>query len=63
MAGIWRVGTASVVLATVWTMAGRVAEAQLAPLPLTVAIHDSRVRRLPRRCRRLRLPARIRPLR
>jgi hypothetical protein len=28
------------VLATVWTMAGRVAEAQLAPLPLPVAIHD-----------------------
>ena len=28
------------VLATVWTMAGRVAEAQLAPLPLAVAIHD-----------------------
>ena len=29
------------VLATVWTMAGRVAEAKLAPLPLAVAIHDS----------------------
>jgi hypothetical protein len=28
------------VLATVWTMAGRVAEAQLAPLPLPVAIYD-----------------------
>jgi hypothetical protein len=41
MAGAYRLGTTSMVLATVWTMAGRVAEAQLAPLPLTVAIHDS----------------------
>ena len=41
MAGAYRFGTTSMVLATVWTMAGRVAEAQLAPLPLTVAIHDS----------------------
>lgn len=40
MAGTWRLGTASMVLATPWTMAGRLAEAQLAPLPLTVAIHD-----------------------
>jgi hypothetical protein len=28
------------VLATAWTLAGRVAEAQVAPLPLSVAIHD-----------------------
>ena len=28
------------VLATGWTLAGRVAEAQVAPLPLSVAIHD-----------------------
>jgi hypothetical protein len=41
MAGAYRLGTTSMVLATVWTMAGRVAEAQPAPLPLTVAIHDS----------------------
>jgi hypothetical protein len=40
MAGTWRLGTASMVLATAWTMAGRVAEAQLAPVPLTVAIHN-----------------------
>ena len=40
MAGTWRLGTARMVLATVWTMAGRVAEAQVAPLPLPVAIHD-----------------------
>ena len=40
MAGSWRLGTASMVLATAWTMAGRVAEAQLAPLPLNVAIYD-----------------------
>jgi hypothetical protein len=39
MAGTWRLGTASMVLAT-WPMAGRVAEAQLAPRPLSVAIHD-----------------------
>jgi hypothetical protein len=41
MADTWRIGTASMVLATVLTMAGRVAEAQLAPLPVTVAIYDS----------------------
>jgi hypothetical protein len=41
MAGAYRLGTTSMILATVWTMAGRVAEAQLAPPPLTVAIHDS----------------------
>ena len=41
MADTWRIGTAGIVLATVGTMAGRVAEAQLATLPLTVAIHDS----------------------
>ena len=41
MASAGRLGTASIVLATVWTMTGRVAEAQVAPLPLTVAIHDS----------------------
>ena len=40
MAGTWRLGTSSMVLATVWTMAGRVAEAQVAPLPLSVAIHN-----------------------
>jgi hypothetical protein len=40
MATTWRLGTSSMVLATAWTMAGRVAEAQVAPLPLTVAIHD-----------------------
>ena len=40
MAGTWRLGTASMVLATVWTMAGRVAEAQLAPLTLPLAVHD-----------------------
>ena len=40
MAATRRLGTASMVLATAWTMAGRVAEAQVAPLPLTVAIHD-----------------------
>ena len=40
MAGTWRLGTASMVLATAWTLAGRVAEAQVAPLPLSVAIHD-----------------------
>lgn len=40
MAGTWRISTASMVLATWWTMAGRVAEAQLGPLPLTVAIYD-----------------------
>ena len=40
MAGTWRMGTASMVLATIWTMAGRVGEAQLAPLPLTVAVYD-----------------------
>lgn len=45
MAGAYRLGTTSMVLATVWTTAGRVAEAQLAPLPLTVAIHDSTWRR------------------
>jgi hypothetical protein len=28
------------VLATAWTLAGRVAEAQVAPLPLSVEIHD-----------------------
>jgi len=33
MAATWRLGTASRVLATAWTMAGRVAEAQLALLP------------------------------
>jgi len=38
MAATWRLGTASMVLST--AMAGRVAEAQLAPLPLSVAIHD-----------------------
>src|SRR4029453_5003077 len=41
MADTRRIVTASIVLATVWTMAGRVAEAQLPPLPLTVAIYDS----------------------
>ena len=41
MADTWRIGTAGIVLATVGTMAGRVAEAQLATLPLTVAIYDS----------------------
>jgi hypothetical protein len=41
MAVTWRRGTASMVLATVWTIAGRAAEAQLTPLPLPVAIHDS----------------------
>ena len=41
MADTWRIGTVSIVLATVGTMAGRVAEAQLATLPLTVAIYDS----------------------
>jgi hypothetical protein len=41
MADTWRIGTASMVLATVLTIAGRVAEAQLAPVPLTVAIYDS----------------------
>ena len=40
MAGTWRLGTARMVLATAWTLAGRVAEAQVAPLPLSVAIHD-----------------------
>jgi hypothetical protein len=40
MEGTWRLGTGSMVLATVWTMAGRVAEAQVAPVPLSVAIHD-----------------------
>ena len=40
MAATWRLGTASMVLATAWTMAGRVAEAQWVPLPLTVAIHN-----------------------
>jgi hypothetical protein len=40
MAGTWRLGTASMVLATVWTMAGRVGEAQPAPLPLPVAVYD-----------------------
>jgi hypothetical protein len=39
MAGTWRLGTASMVLATGWTMAGRGAEAQLEPLPLPVAIY------------------------
>ena len=40
MAGAWRIGTASMVLATVWTMARGLVEAQLTPLPLIVAIHD-----------------------
>ena len=40
MAGTWRLGTASMVLATAWTLAGRAAEGQVAPLPLSVAIHD-----------------------
>ena len=40
MAGTSRVGTASMVLATIWTMGGRVGDAQLAPLPLTVAVYD-----------------------
>ena len=40
MAATWRLGTASMVLATVWTMEGRVAEAQLAPLTLPLAVHD-----------------------
>jgi hypothetical protein len=40
MAGTWRLGTASLALATAWTLAGRVAEAQVAPLPLSVEIHD-----------------------
>ena len=40
MAGTWRLGTARMVLATAWTLAGRVVEAQVAPLPLSVAIHD-----------------------
>jgi hypothetical protein len=40
MAGTGRFGTASMVLAMVWTMAGRVGEAQPAPLPLTVAVYD-----------------------
>jgi len=37
---IWRLGTAGMVLATACTMAARVAEAQLAALPLSVAICD-----------------------
>ena len=37
---IWRLGTAGMVLATACTMAARVAEAQLAALPLSVAIYD-----------------------
>jgi hypothetical protein len=40
MAGTWRLGTASLVLATAWTIAGRVAEAQLAPFSLAVAVYD-----------------------
>jgi len=40
MSATRRLGTASLVLATAWTMAGRVAEAQLASLPLSVAIYD-----------------------
>jgi hypothetical protein len=40
MAGTCRIRTASMVLATLWTTAGHVAEAQLPPLPLRVAIYD-----------------------
>ena len=40
MAGTWRLGTARMVLATAWTLAGREAEAQVGALRLSVAIHD-----------------------
>jgi hypothetical protein len=40
MAATWRLGTASMVVATFWAMAGRVAVVQLAPLAQPVAISE-----------------------